>query len=223
LSTGLEYCNEVFENYLNFKQFNRLHFDVKRWLTRYNLLKLLKEHNGLVKISKFLPQKVAQNIAKVLGDIKESSWNITESDQDYEHNNIAHQFVSAKDFSHAESIFSIFRRLIPDKETTLSAARYTRGHFINSHDDRATKVIDGQVYEREIALIYYLTPPDWKLEDGGILIDEDTNTNYIPEFNSLIAFKIPRNHRVTVLNTDKPRFSVFGWFLKESTEEDDQE
>lgn len=37
---------------------------------------------------------------------------------------------------------------------------------------------------------------------------------YIPEFNSAIAFRVPRYHEVTRMNTNQPRFSVFGWFLQ---------
>ena len=37
---------------------------------------------------------------------------------------------------------------------------------------------------------------------------------YVPEFNSVIAFRVPRYHQVTRMNTNQPRFSVFGWYLQ---------
>lgn len=37
---------------------------------------------------------------------------------------------------------------------------------------------------------------------------------YVPEFNSVIAFQVPRYHEVTRMNTNQPRFSVFGWYLQ---------
>lgn len=37
---------------------------------------------------------------------------------------------------------------------------------------------------------------------------------YVPEFNSAIAFRVPRYHEVTRMNTNQPRFSVFGWYLQ---------
>lgn len=37
---------------------------------------------------------------------------------------------------------------------------------------------------------------------------------YVPEFNSVIAFRVPRYHEVTSMNTNQPRFSVFGWYLQ---------
>ena len=37
---------------------------------------------------------------------------------------------------------------------------------------------------------------------------------YVPQFNSVIAFKVPRYHQVTPVSSSQPRFSVFGWFLQ---------
>ena len=36
---------------------------------------------------------------------------------------------------------------------------------------------------------------------------------YVPEFNSIAAFRVPRWHIVTPVACDEPRYSVFGWFL----------
>mmetsp|Transcript_2713 Transcript_2713/g.3657 ORF Transcript_2713/g.3657 Transcript_2713/m.3657 type:complete len:112 (+) Transcript_2713:332-667(+) len=70
---------------------------------------------------------------------------------------------------------------------------------------------------RDVAVIYYLTK-DWKGSDGGILIDLQSGTHYTPQFNSLIAFMVPRFHEVTAVRSRKgrdPRYSIFGWFLSE--------
>jgi Rps23 Pro-64 3,4-dihydroxylase Tpa1-like proline 4-hydroxylase len=217
LLSGVDFCEEAFSEYQNSKKFHALHFEVNSVIDNCNLLHLLEQNNGLVKISNFLPESVAQRISEALQDIRETTWNATESEQDYEHNNIAHSFVSAKDFPHSEYIFNIFRRLLPEKESTFSAARYTTGHFIETHDDKAYKNIDNHQFERDIAIIYYLTP-SWTQEDGGILIDHQTGTNYVPEYNSLISFIVPRNHEVTIMKSQKSRYSIFGWFLKEVVE-----
>ena len=37
---------------------------------------------------------------------------------------------------------------------------------------------------------------------------------YVPQFNSIIAFKVPRYHQVTPVSSSQPRYSVFGWFLQ---------
>eukprot|EP00960_Hanusia_phi_P011095 325198-Hanusia_phi.AAC.1 len=72
---------------------------------------------------------------------------------------------------------------------------------------------------------------DHQEENGGALVDVETGNRYLPEFNSLIAFKIPRYHAVsdgketrgkfvTLLQVEpvrgsRPRYSIFGWFLTE--------
>ena len=37
---------------------------------------------------------------------------------------------------------------------------------------------------------------------------------YVPQFNSVVAFRVPRYHQVTPVSSSHPRYSVFGWFLQ---------
>lgn len=37
---------------------------------------------------------------------------------------------------------------------------------------------------------------------------------YVPQFNSAVAFFVPRQHEVTKMIGDRPRYSVFGWFMR---------
>jgi hypothetical protein len=70
-----------------------------------------------------------------------------------------------------------------------------------------------QLCSRSIAIIYYLTK-DWDAGAGGLLVDLQENKKYVPKFNSLVAFTVPRFHEVTLVKQDRPRFSIFGWFLE---------
>jgi len=108
---------------------------------------------------------------------------------------------------------------MPENLATFSAGKYEKSHHIAPHDDRAyTDVLmDGGKKvkcSREIAVIYYLTK-GWTEEMGGTLVDIPTKNRYVPEFNSLIAFTIPRFHEVEAVIADRPRYSLFGWFLQE--------
>lgn len=37
---------------------------------------------------------------------------------------------------------------------------------------------------------------------------------HVPQFNSVVAFRVPRYHQVTPVSSGQPRYSVFGWFLQ---------
>ena len=60
---------------------------------------------------------------------------------------------------------------------------------------------------RTIGVIYYLTR-DWKEEFGGNLVDIPEGRLYVPLYNSVVAFRVPRYHEVTPVLTERPRYSV---------------
>ena len=118
-----------------------------------------------------------------------------------------------------KALCSCMQNLLPDRVGIFQAAKYTRGCFIEPHDDVAFKDIVGEDgvkrrYERDIAVIYYLTK-DWHYELGGNFVDlsvgGDTHT---PIFNSLVSFLVPRLHEVDMMKTDRNRITIFGWFYK---------
>ena len=100
---------------------------------------------------------------------------------------------------------------------TLQCGRYTSGHFIEPHDDQAQEVIDGIKYQRDVAIVYYLSK-NWTANNGGLFVDLESKPprSRIPIFNSLITFKVPRLHQVSPIEMDciDKRYSIFGWALK---------
>ncbi|KAJ1470424.1 hypothetical protein T484DRAFT_1847809, partial [Baffinella frigidus] len=100
----------------------------------------------------------------------------------------------------------------------LQAARYTRGGFIEPHDDAAyvDATVNGNTVlcSRQFAIIFYLTK-GWDATCGGSLVDHKVTPPklYVPEFNSIVTFKVPRLHEVMPVTVDRPRFTIFGWFL----------
>ncbi|EFJ52159.1 hypothetical protein VOLCADRAFT_120381 [Volvox carteri f. nagariensis] len=94
-----------------------------------------------------------------------------------------------------------------------SAAKYCKKDHIAQHDDRAytpVKLDNGRIIttSRTLAVIYYLTR-DWREEYGGVLVDLEDPTAPPGE-----GRKVPRYHAVTAMTTDRPRYSIFGWFLE---------
>ena len=193
---------------------------VMGWVGKYNLDELLEHGGGLVKIPNFFPGFVAEGMLEVLESIPGRHWNVTEATRDVASNNIAHKFWSSKTAPGVEAIGRAISILQPGRlHSGFSAGKYEQSNHIEPHDDRAyTDVfLDGNVKvkcSRAIAVIYYLTR-DWSPSFGGHLKDIATGNTYVPEFNSLIAFRIPRWHEVTAVTAARARYSLFGWFLTE--------
>ncbi|HEY5288971.1 MAG TPA: 2OG-Fe(II) oxygenase family protein, partial [Caulobacteraceae bacterium] len=83
--------------------------------------------------------------------------------------------------------------------------------FLTVHDDGHVK--------RRIAYVLNMTPK-WKPDWGGALQfydrDDHIEEGYLPTFNALNIFRVPRRHSVTqVASFGGLRFSVSGWFEPE--------
>jgi Rps23 Pro-64 3,4-dihydroxylase Tpa1-like proline 4-hydroxylase len=176
--------------------------------------KMLDRNGGLIKISNFLPTETADRIFKLISRVPEQDWQEAYAAENASANNIDHAFHSARTFASHHAVFALFKRIMPHLLGDFSMGRYTESHFIAAHDDRAYKEVNGDHFSRHIALIYYCSK-DWKPEYGGQLLDLQDNKEYVPEFNSVVAFKVPRFHEVKpVLSPTAQRFSIFGWFFK---------
>jgi hypothetical protein len=122
-------------------------------------------------------------------------------------------------------ITRFFASLFPGKRCSFSAAEYTHGDHITKHDDHAYVMHTADPYvidstpikcSRDVAVIYYVNP-DWTQDDGGMLVDLVDGKRYLPVFNSMVAFMVPRLHEVTKVRERQgrePRRSIFGWFLE---------
>lgn len=87
---------------------------------------------------------------------------------------------------------------------------YGPGDFLTGHDD------DLPGSGRKVAFVLGLTP-QWRLEWGGLLLFHEVGGTdchgFIPQFNTLDLFAIPRYHSVTMvtLAAARRRFSLTGW------------
>ncbi len=94
----------------------------------------------------------------------------------------------------------------------MSATLYESGSFLLPHDDK----LDG----RKIAYILYLSK-NFSQKDGGSFIVYNSKSNhptttakkYLPDFNSLLLFKVSKNsfHEVEENISSKKRYAIGGW------------
>ena len=175
---------------------------------------MLNSSGGLLKISNFFPNDLAESIHQLISHIPDAEWQVAYAEENASQNNIDHAFHSARTFASHHALFALFKRFMPELFGDFSVGKYTESHFIAPHDDRAYKEVNGEHFSRHIAVIYYCSK-DWKKEYGGQLVDMVTGKEYVPEFNSIVAFSVPRFHEVKpVLLPSVERYSVFGWFFK---------
>lgn len=171
----------------------------------------------LLKIPNFLPKKVALGMMFTLTDA--ADWCGASAGTDNSTSvadgagTTRHNYAVGDGDGVVDAISVAVQALLPSVHCAFQAGRYSRGHFIEPHDDLAWKQHNGKRYKRTIALIYYMTR-DWDSRLGGSFMDLQTCTEYVPSFNSLVAFRVPRLHEVSKLETDRCRYSVFGWFYE---------
>ncbi|GLC38925.1 hypothetical protein PLESTB_000462000 [Pleodorina starrii] len=195
------------------------------WIEKHDVERAVDANGGLVRIENFLPEFVAEGILATVAAVPEERWNDTSASTDYRQNNISHSFSSVKHARGLDAVVRLFSLVRPDSLNAFSAAKYCKQDHIAPHDDRAytqVQLDNGRVIitSRTLAVIYYLTR-DWREEYGGVLVDlEDPSApagegrKYVPLWNSLVAFRVPRYHAVTPMTTTRPRYSIFGWFLE---------
>ena len=207
--------------------------DLVKWGNAFNLKESLDKNNGIVIIDNFLPTNCATELRNLLKQSNPSVWELNADDGDAD--DTPHQFLSCA--SHPDPGFSAATRtlwsLMTNHLPSFSAARYNTSDHIALHDD--TLIVPdgngGELY-RDVAVVLYMVDDEWdSKKDGGVLLDHgptskkfQTPNAIVPKFNRLVCFNVPRFHEVTpVLDRssgddeveDRPRLSIFGWFLTE--------
>lgn len=88
------------------------------------------------------------------------------------------------------------------------ATDYRAGDFLTTHDD----AVEGK--NRQAAYVFGLTER-WQADWGGLLLFEDGDRieGFVPDFNVLRIFKVPRRHHVSYVApwVEARRLSVTGW------------
>lgn len=115
------------------------------------------------------------------------------------------------EFMNSERVMQALRDLTGLEPVNFADAQgtaYAGGHFLNAHDDG----VEGK--NRLAAFVFSLTR-DWKADWGGLLLFREGAEvrGFVPAFNSLRIFKVPRDHLVSYVPpwVSASRYSVTGW------------
>jgi len=199
----------------------------------------------LVQIKGVLPPRVAEGAAAIVARIEDGKWNTLEGDGDPAKPSLdgiraAHRFGAVVDPSGVRGgpeLLKALARMIPpaaNRHASFHLGRYEEGDFLAAQDDAAFCAVDagsktkdramaGQIIKcsRDVAVMLFLSKNRTEA-GGGLLRDlfykhraDHKGAAYVPEFNSLVAFHVPREYEITPVLSDDPLLSVFGWYLQE--------
>ena len=197
----------------------------------------------LVQIKGVLPPRIADGAAAIIARVADSKWNTLEGDGDPAKPSMdgiraAHRFGAVVDPSAVHGgpeLLKALARLMPpadNRHASFHLGRYEEGDFLAPQNDAAYCAVDagskdaskaGQIIKcsRDVGIMLFLSKNRTEA-GGGLLRDlhyqyraDHKGATYVPEFNSLIAFHIPREYEITPVVSDDPVLSVFGWYLQE--------
>jgi len=227
---------------------------VKKWIACYDLPASLQRHGGLVMLRDFLPEHVAEAMRQEMEALPPSAWEKAESDDTYD-DDIKHSFTLSEVEERDDAILGVARllwRMMPHYVPNFTAARYSRRDHIAPHNDQVLERYTWKeyrevmrayseerpalvrqdferggratIFERRVAAVFYLNK-GWKRCYGGELLDLETGKKYLPAFNSLVVFSVPRMHQVSAVRAPpgRARFSLFGWWLEKGHKSAGQE
>jgi len=124
-----------------------------------------------------------------------------------------HFFNSIYEFLNSEELLTLARTVTGFEQirfADVQATRYSKGHFLNEHDDHV-------VGKNRLAAYVLNLTPKWKPDWGGSLTFPDENghaVTWFPTFNAINIFTVPQKHAVTIVSPFAPesRYSLTGWF-----------
>ena len=120
------------------------------------------------------------------------------------------------DFMGSDELFEFIEAVSGDRQfnrVDCHACRYEPGHFLREHSDQSP------FENRRLAYVFNFSP-NWEADFGGLthFMDDDHQLadTYVPEYNSLLLFRVPVNNSVSMVANYAPRarYSITGWFTR---------
>ena len=178
---------------------------------------------GIVVQRNALSEKLADDVLTVLRSAPLAAWRLNQrgnsgtaaaASRGVSAANMSYfMFVGARLDDVAPSLrpaLTVALKLQPHERLLLNASKYTHGSFLDSHTDAPS---GSRSHERVRAFVLHLSK-DFGVADGGAFIDEECGERYVPVWNTLVHFEVPRWHSVTAMATlAKERFAIYGWIV----------
>lgn len=189
------------------------------------LLGAASRGTGVVAHPGALPEELAEEVLTVLREAPAASWRLNQR------NNTGSAAAAARGVAAANMSYSMYvgdeldsvvpdlrphlasaLRTLPHERLLLNASKYVEGSFLEAHTDSPSGSLS---YERVRAFVWHLSK-GFTAADGGVFSDEESNELFVPAWNTLVHFEVPRWHSVSTMTTQsspKERFSIYGWVV----------
>lgn len=100
--------------------------------------------------------------------------------------------------------------MLPHERLLMNASKYVEGSFLDAHTDAPS---GSGSHERVRAFVWHLSKEVFAEADGGVFVDEESQERFVPRWNTLVHFEVPRWHSVSLMATAKARVAIYGWVV----------
>lgn len=184
------------------------------------------EQAGRLRLQPFVEAEVAE---AVLSELRARPFELVRATRGFRFLYSQHEFVPEAHCQHALCAFGRFLYsegcaflselsaipLSPPEHGRVTATLYSKGSYLDAHDDH-----DGK---RRVGFVFGLTREPWPVGRGGaleFLEAEEERVSVVerrlPGFNTLDLIDVrgmSQTHRVTIVEDHAERFAITGWFF----------
>mmetsp|Transcript_11070 Transcript_11070/g.27133 ORF Transcript_11070/g.27133 Transcript_11070/m.27133 type:complete len:325 (+) Transcript_11070:80-1054(+) len=199
---------------------------LERPMASYDIVSML----DIGVITDFLPIEKAKELLEILKGMDDEDWTQIDNRRERAYGNSQVKRKATVDMDYKmvdlqleafkdvrDKVMPLFSEVFqgPNQKMSLYFGKYSHGSYVTSHTDGAVVTLNGHdKYDRKRAFLLYLNE-EWEEEEGGLFTDEENEEqSFVPGWNTLLHFRVPRWHLVTPVRANKVRWSVYGWSLE---------